>query len=269
MVKKIFLLIIILSWLPIQVHSDVFLGWDKHIIGQQEKSIYLYVKDIDGDGDLDVASTTNDHPNPYESEVAWFQNNMNQDLPWEKFIISSRMPLENAITNSNGIVVADLDEDGHEDVAVATGMAIDPVGSVYWFKAPESPTGTWDKYVVETGVESSYFKIYTMDANEDNKNDLIVGGTDGTVLFVNPGNPAQAGASWEKIFLPAGTGESIFLDDVNGDGRLDVVSSNRVQGKVSWIDVGYEGGEVVFDLKMIDDNLANAFDRSVYDISLP
>ena len=265
--KKIVLLSIALCCLPIQANSEALLGWDKHIIGQQDKSIYLYVKDIDGDGDLDVASTTNNHPYFYESEVAWFRNNMQQELPWEKFIISSRTPLENAISNSNGIVVADIDGDGHEDVAVGTGRVMVDIGSVYWFKAPANPTGTWEKYAIEANVDSSYFKIYTMDANQDNKDDLIVGGTKGTVLFINPGNPTQAGAVWEKIFLPSGTGESIYLDDMNGDGKLDVISSNRVLGKVSWIDVGYENGEVVFDITMIDDNLENAFDVNCMDVN--
>ena len=270
MVRKIFIVIIILIWLPIQAHSDVFLGWDKHIIGEQDKSIYLYVKDMDGDGDLDVASTTNDHPRFYHSEVAWFRNNISQGLPWEKSIISSSTPPEDAITNSNGIVIADIDGDGREDVAVATGRVTEVVGSVYWFKAPENPTGVWEKYEVENCLNNlcnSYFKIYTMDANEDDKDDLIVGGTEGAVLFINPGNPTQGGAEWEKIPLPSGTGESIYLDDLNGDGRPDIINSNRSLGKVSWVDVGYEGGEVVFDLTMIDDNLENAFDVNCMDVN--
>ena len=147
--KKIVLLSIALCCMPIQANAEALLGWEKHIIGQQDKSIYLYVKDIDGDGDLDVASTTNDHPNFYESEVAWFRNNMQQELPWEKFIISSRTPLENAITNSNGIVVADIDGDGHEDVAVGTGRVMVDIGSVY--------------FVENIGIEDAFNKSARID----------------------------------------------------------------------------------------------------------
>ncbi len=49
----------------------------------------VYVADMDGDRDLDVVSTTNVHPAIYDSEVAWFQNNLSTGEEWKKIIISS------------------------------------------------------------------------------------------------------------------------------------------------------------------------------------
>ena len=54
-------IIIILTLLPVYANSTVSSGWERHVISAQYRPIYLYVKDIDRDGDLDVVSTTNQH----------------------------------------------------------------------------------------------------------------------------------------------------------------------------------------------------------------
>jgi len=266
MTKKLFFLSILICWFPMQVHATVSEHWEKHTISAQSSPIYLYVKDIDRDGDLDVASTTGRHPLLWDSEVAWFQNNLNQDAPWGKFIISSSDPEDEPITNTNGILVSDIDGDGREDVVVGTGRVTESIGSVYWFKSPEDPTGEWQRFDIEVDAANSYFKIYTMDVNQDNKLDILVGGRQGAVIFINPGNPAQAGALWEKIRFPEGTGSSLYLDDMDGDGKLDVINS-FLHGNVSWLTIAYENGEVVFNRTMIDADLDNAFDVNCMDIN--
>ena len=44
---------------------------------------------MDNDGDLDVAATINKHPGYFDSEVSWFENNIDFYGTWEKHIISS------------------------------------------------------------------------------------------------------------------------------------------------------------------------------------
>jgi len=266
MVKKIFFLCVIFSWLSTQAHSTVSQDWEKHIISDQSSPIYLYVKDMDGDNDLDVVSTTNRHPFTWDSEVAWFRNNIDQGTPWDKFVISSSAPEDNPLTNTNGIIIVDIDKDGNEDVVVGTGKVTENIGSVYWFKAPQDPTGVWQRYGVEVDADNSYFKIYTMDVNKDEMEDIIVGGRQIAVIFINPGNPAQAGATWEKIPIDEETGSSIYLDDVNGDGKTDIVNS-FLHGNVSWIDVDYVDGEVVFERTMIEEDLDYAFDVNCMDVN--
>ena len=266
MIKRILFLVVIVCWSTPQAYSTVSQGWKKNVLGDQSSPIYLYVKDMDGDGDLDVASTTNRHPLVWNSEVAWFRNNIDQGTPWEKFIISSSAPEDNPITNANGIIISDVDKDGHEDVVVGTGKVTENKGSVYWFKAPQDPNGIWQRYDVELDASNSYFKIYTMDVNEDAMEDIIVGGRQLAVIFINPGNPTQTGALWEKIPIGVETGSALYLDDVNGDGETDIVNS-YLHGNVSWIDVDYVGGEVVFQRTMIEEALEYAFDVNCIDVN--
>jgi hypothetical protein len=266
MIKKVVFLGIALCVFVIVINSLLSADWEKHVIGDQSSPIYLSVKDMDGDNDLDVASTTNRHPLKWDSEVAWFRNNLGQNTAWDTFIISSATPEQNPITNTNGITVSDIDKDGYEDVVVGTGMVTKKIGSVHWFKAPHEPTGKWQRHDIEVDAANSYFKIYTLDINNDTMEDIIVGGRQGAVLFINPGNPTQAGAAWEKVAFPEGMGGSFYLDDLDGDGKKDVLNSNS-QGEVSWSTVAYEDGNIIFNRIIIDDDLDKAFDINCMDIN--
>jgi hypothetical protein len=269
--KKIVLLSIILSFLPAVARATVAEGWERHVIGDQTSPIYLYVVDMDGDGDLDIVSTTDVHPIKIESEVAWFQNNLKSGGAWKKIIISSR-DAENPIFNANGVVTADIDKDGRLDVVVGCGQATVQEGTVYWFKAPEDPTqANWQRFQVEPATNMSFFKMYTMDVNNDKRQDIIAGTNAGTYVYINPENPAQEGAQWERLLLE-GTGSSDYLADMDRDGKMEIVNSHLgtkpdYKGNVSWQDVVYKNGEVSFPRTMIDDNLFKAFDVNVMDVN--
>jgi len=266
MFKRIAITMIILALMPCMAYSTVSTGWQRNVIAPQYRPIYLYVKDIDKDGDLDVVSTTNQHPGLFYSEVAWFRNKLNQNSLWEYFIIDSATGGA-PITNANGVVVADIDGDGYQDVAVATGRVTAYAGGVYWYKAPADPTGVWQRFAIEEGTIDSYFKIYATDANNDGRQDIIVGGRKGVVIFLNPGNPAIQGAVWQKTNLPyQNMGSSIYLDDINGDDRLDIVNT-LLYGNVSWTDAPYVSGQFEFTRTMIDPNLDSAFDVNCLDVN--
>ena len=266
MIKKLVYAGIAFCLLLLLISSPFSADWEKHVIGDQSSPIYLFVKDMDGDSDPDVASTTNRHPLKWNSEIAWFRNNLNQRREWDTYIVSPATPEEKPITNTNGIAVADIDKDGLEDIVVGTGMVSNRIGSVHWFKAPIEPTGKWQRHDIEVGAANSYFKIYTMDINNDTMEDIIVGGRQGAVLFVNPGDPIKAGATWEKITFPEGMGGSFYLDDLSGDGKTDLLNSNS-KGHVSWVRVACEDGKIIFDQTVIDDDLERAFDINCMDIN--
>ncbi len=139
----------------------------------------------------------------------------------------------NPTTNCNGLVVADIDDDGGLDVIVGTGRVTAQEGTVYWFKAPEDPAQeNWQRFQVEPATDMSFFKMYTMDVNNDRKQDIIAGTNAGTFVYINPGNPAQEGAQWERMLLGEGTGSSNYLanmdcDQKNGDSKF---SSGRQAG---------------------------------------
>lgn len=265
MIKRLnyLILLVFLTGLPFNANATVYPGWVKHVIGDQTNPVYVYVKDIDGDGDLDVASTTNIHPGLQPSEVAWWRNNINEGLPWDKIIIRSRTDFGH-VNGALGVIIDDIDNDGHEDIAVASGEIGGLQGKVCWFKSPDDPAqdgAAWFRYDIDSTNSDTYAKIYTLDANGDGYKDIIVSGTAGAVLFLTPGNPDNSSAVWEKKPLPSDTGVGLFLDDLNGDGSIDIINVLQlVAGNISWFDVKNNAGEVVLQRTMIEANLDSPFD---------
>jgi len=268
----------ILVWLcvPAWVYGAVAEDWEKHVISTQETPIYLYVADMDNDGDLDAVTTTNRHPGVYQSEVAWFRNNMDEGGQWDMFTISSSDAGDDPITNANGVVTADIDGDGNEDAVVGTGGvgSAASTGSVYWFKAPDTPDGAWQRFLVSFDEDNTYFKMYAMDVDQDGMEDIIAGGNGGTSIFINPGTPDAPGAQWERVQLPGVTGSSLYVDDLNGDGTADILNTHLGEsahdyedGVVCWFDVKQSGGDVVLERTDIDDQPYKPFDINCLDIN--
>jgi len=244
-------------------NATVASNWVKQIIGTQSRPVYSFVKDIDGDGDLDVVSTTNQHPGLQPSEVAWWQNRLNEGQSWDMIIIRLRTD-EGHVDGATGVIIDDIDNDGRQDIIVASGEIGGMQGGVCWFKAPEDPTqggAAWQRLDIDTTLANTYVKIYTIDINEDGWKDLIVSGLYGAVLFINPGSPDNGSAVWEKWLLPADTGVGMYLDDINEDGQIEVVNSLQlVSGNISWFDISYEAGETVFNRTMIASGVNSPFD---------
>ena len=106
------------------------MGWQRHSIGDIVYPVYLIVVDLDGDADLDVAAGSEGGPNPVDSEVAWFENDLDKSGAFTKRIISPATPTSEAIQNAEGLASVDVDKDGRKDIAVATGTMSNQYGGL-------------------------------------------------------------------------------------------------------------------------------------------
>ena len=263
-------------------------SWGKHIIAEMDVlgAGYLDVEDMDGDGDPDVVATTlKMSPKQELSEIAWFRNNLDQDNGiWEKIVISAA---EDGVYDANSPVIADFDNDGRSDIAVACGAYFSETGKVYWFRSKNDNQTEWERFDVDQEDDDTYCYMYKMDLNEDGMMDLVAGRNDsdfagnqdggGVVFFINPGNPATGG-EWIKYTIEEGDfrmGSGIWLDDVDGDGKVDLLNTYpglyRIfeTGNVSLIKFHFDPvlGIVVDSREMISTNAPAALDAHTIDLN--
>ncbi len=163
--KKLLFLSILLCLLIILIDALFSADWEKHVIGDQSSPIYLYVKDMDGDSDLDVASATNRHPLKWDSEVAWFRNNLDQNTPWIQHVLSDTF-------SGTDIYTGDIHGDLKTDLVVS-GAFIDQLA---WFEyRSEDGHIVWTEHMIDDTINDPG-DVSLDDLDGDGDLDVVVTG---------------------------------------------------------------------------------------------
>eukprot|EP00929_Paragymnodinium_shiwhaense_P036218 TRINITY_DN19440_c0_g1_i2.p1 TRINITY_DN19440_c0_g1~~TRINITY_DN19440_c0_g1_i2.p1 ORF type:complete len:1136 (+),score=120.67 TRINITY_DN19440_c0_g1_i2:82-3489(+) len=199
------------------------------------------VADLDGDGDLDVLSASSG-----DNTVAWYEN-----LGGGKFC-----EVKNIVdANSKGVrtvIAADLNEDGHLDLAVASKDD----GSITWYK--NDGKQSFEKIVIDSTAKGAY-SLVAEDVDKDGHIDLVTAanmeghpdngeGEGGMVSFYRNGAFADGElCNFQKVRVTAGGSGasaeydwfvlSVWAGDLDGDGDIDIASASfglLHQGGISW-----------------------------------
>jgi hypothetical protein len=134
----------------------------------------------------------------------------------------------------------DMDADGDEDLLLTDRYG--EMRGVRWLENPGfevAATTSWNNHFIGGGSHQVMF-MTVADLYADGRDDILTATRSDTLLyFQQPGDP---GSSWpvESIILPSqtGTAKSVAVDDIDGDGRVDIVfSCERAEDKsgVMWM----------------------------------
>ena len=196
--------------------------------------------DIDNDGDEDLALST---AFGSSSVGSWMENTGVADAPWIPHLQDVTGPVDPDIRGVLAYKCTDLDGDGYPEV-VYNGMFDIPDTNPPRFRGeiwlglnpgPDGWDGPWEKVIIDDDNWASadmWFHDFDGDGGLDLVANQIFSST--VTLYRHPG--ADLTATWEaEIIIDELVSPSdMWLDDVDGDGLIDVVSADHTAHAGVW-----------------------------------
>jgi hypothetical protein len=204
-----------------------FVGWFKNLDGlgnfgdysnigsQLNGASSVFSKDIDGDGDLDVLSTSS-----IDDEINWFEN----------LDGLGDFGLKNTISDaSNGaksVLSKDIDGDGYMDVIIMRNNAFE------WFK---NLNGLGDFGPKNAFSVNSVESIHIDDFDNDGDMDIVTASdSNNTIKWFENTDGLGTYDLQHIISTSAINAKSVFSIDIDNDGDVDIISASREDDKIAW-----------------------------------
>lgn len=163
--------------------------------------------DIDSDGDVDIAASST-----ALDIVAWWERTSSGYV---------KHVADNISQDPESFFVADLDGDGDGDFLVGGWES----NEMIWV---ENQDTAFVRHILDASFKNVH-SVYAAHLNNDSRIDIVASGSNKTLYWINNGS----GAFTKRTFDNIGAW-SIFPVDLDSDGRIDVVRSNRITRGIEW-----------------------------------
>lgn len=216
---------------------------------EDANALSCFVADMDRDGDMDVLGTRANFP-----LIAWYENDGNQNFIKREILFG--------LNADDGVSVVASDVDGDGDMDVVAALAN---GGVSWYENNGSQTFSTARMISATPMSSfdlqDFRSVFAADIDGDGDIDIAAAGQDAgpgddghVVWYENNGSQVFTLRVLSNAALGA---NSVFVADLNGDGRADVLAASTLDSKVRWF---RNDGGGVFTEKLVyskGDNIAD------------
>ncbi|MEM1319557.1 MAG: T9SS type A sorting domain-containing protein [Bacteroidota bacterium] len=181
----------------------------------------VHVADVDGDGDMDVISDSEDTYN-----TVWHENTDGKGtFSWPKVVSNTR-------GRNNTIASADMDGDGDIDI-VTEGASPTGLGPA-WFENTDGQ-GTFG---TQHALSEEYLNVrfvHTTDINNDGHPDvLLYSRSKGAILWFKNADDQGNFDDFQIAADPTESVEAIYPADVDGDGDMDILVATVEDDRVAW-----------------------------------
>ncbi|MDP3939229.1 MAG: VCBS repeat-containing protein, partial [Deltaproteobacteria bacterium] len=187
----------------------------------------VFMADLDGDGDLDALSASEN-----DNRIAWYE--IDPADTGTKGAFGAQNDISTAASGATSVHAADLDGDGDLDALSASASD----NKIAWY-ANTDGAGTFGTQQVISTSASGATSVVAADVDKDGDLDVLSASAgDNKIAWYenrltdgvnNDFNPTQ-----NVISTAASGAQSVFAADVDGDGDLDALSASSGDNEVAW-----------------------------------
>jgi hypothetical protein len=186
----------------------------------------LCIVDWDKDGRDDILTASFEGVHLYQSQ------GQGDEVSWKKTRLGSGEQADPAKRGSSEIVLGKLGRDNGRFLATIEPWHGD---KVVVYTPDAKPDAFWQRAVIDASFNEGHALICA-DLDGDREDEIIAGYRGkGSCLYIYDCRDSL-GKKWERIALDEGDMAASGLDvaDINGDGRLDVISVGTATANIKW-----------------------------------
>ncbi len=209
--------------------------WPSVIVGRTPSVEDAVFADLNGDGSLDVVSSTEGRNRKvYVNWAPSLEDYLDSSL-WRTQVLPASEGM------AQWMFAATAQIDGIHGVDLVVGSK-NRGGQISWFQSPEDPmeVSKWSWHTI--GPCTWVMSLIMNDMDGDGDVDVVVsdrktGPTTGVRWLENPGDAERQKQPWENHFIGGENLEVMFMDlaDLDGDGLEDAIVTERTTQKVLFL----------------------------------
>jgi surface protein len=194
-------------------------SWSASTINSVGVPVAVSAADLDGDGDLDVLSTSFD-----TDKIDWYENKDGAGT------FEDAQNITDAAPGTRSVFAVDIDGDG--DMDVLSGSEND--SKVAWHENADGMGTSWAEKDISTEA-AKVASVYAADLDRDGDIDVLSASYDDDKIAWYENIDSEGTFGVERIISTAADGaNSVFAADLDGDGDIDVMSASRNDNMIAW-----------------------------------
>jgi gliding motility-associated-like protein len=179
----------------------------------------VFAADMDGDGDMDIVSSSAN-----DNTIAWYENDGNANPTWAAADIAT------SANSARSVFVADMDGDGDMDILSASYND----NTIAWYENNGAANPTWAAADIATSAAGA-LSVYAADMDGDGDMDIVSAGfSDNTIAWYENNGAADPTWAAADIATDAAGASVVYAADMDGDGDMDIVSASSSDNTIAW-----------------------------------
>jgi hypothetical protein len=221
-------------------------GGQNTITSSADGARSVFASDVDGDGDMDLLSSS-----VADDTVAWYENDGNQNF--------TEHTISTSANGARSVFALDVDGDGDLDVLSASSLD----DKIAWYENDDRPVQdvNFTSHTISTAADGA-ISVFAADMDGDGDIDVLSASyVDDKIAWYE--NDGSQNFTPHTISTAANFALSVFASDVDGDGDMDVLSASYVDDKIAWYENDGSGNFTSHTISTAADGAISVFAADV------